>query len=140
MSEKYHEFWCRVYYEDTDLGGIVYYANYLKFIERARSEWLRELGIDQNLLKAQNRNILVVRKIEANYLMPAKYDDVLIIKTGVKKMTGASIVLNQDIYCVDKVIFKSFVTIVCVKIGGKVLRLPADIRRLLSDKKKNISI
>ena len=134
MAKKYHTFNCRVYHEDTDLGGIVYYANYLKFVERARSEWLRDLGINQYELKAENGNILVVRRIEADYLVSAKFDDVLNIKTSIKAVTGASIILDQDIYCVDKVIFKSVVTIVCVKIGGKILKLPADIRRLINGK------
>ena len=77
MSKKYHEFSCRVYYEDTDLAGLVYYANYLKFIERARSEWLRELGIDQNRFRINEGKVFVVRKIEAEYLAAAKYDNVL---------------------------------------------------------------
>lgn len=133
MSKKYHKFSCRVYYEDTDFGGIVYYANYLKFVERARSEWLRELGIDQNELKTQNGLILVVRKIEANYLISAKYNDDLIIKTSLKNMTGTSVILNQDVFCTDKVIFKSVVKVVCVTIEGKVSRLPADFRRLINE-------
>ena len=133
MSKKYHKFYCRVYHEDTDLGGIVYYANYLKFVERARSEWLRDLGINQNGIKTQNGSILVVKRMEADYLIPAKYDDDLIIITSIKEMPGARVLLNQDIYRAEEVIFKSVVTIVCVKIGGKISKLPADIRRLINE-------
>jgi len=76
-----HEFPIRVYYEDTDLGGIVYYANYLKFIERARTEWVRALGIDQTRLKAEEGILFAVRRIEADYLKPARFDDELVVET-----------------------------------------------------------
>ena len=66
-----HRFPIRVYYEDTDMAGIVYYANYLKFIERARSEWVRELGIDQVQMKAEGV-VFAVRRVEADYLAPAR--------------------------------------------------------------------
>ena len=83
MSKKYHEFNCRVYYEDTDLAGLVYYANYLKFIERARSEWLRELGIDQNQFKINVRNmdsfeIVIFQHVEKQSAAPDKGFDVSI--------------------------------------------------------------
>ena len=70
-----HQFSLRVYYEDTDLAGIVYYANYLKFIERGRSEWVRSLGVDQVALKAEHGIVFAVRRVEADYLKPAKFDD-----------------------------------------------------------------
>ena len=71
-------FQCRVYYEDTDLAGIVYYANYLKFIERARSEWVRNLGLDQNVLRKDHGIVFAVRKVEADYLKSAKFDELLL--------------------------------------------------------------
>ncbi len=74
----------RVYYEDTDLAGIVYYANYLRFIERARTEWVRALGVDQGQLKAETGVVFAVRRIEADYLAPARFDDVLTIETDVR--------------------------------------------------------
>ena len=73
---KKSNFQCRVYYEDTDLAGIVYYANYLKFIERARSEWVRSIGLDQNVLRKDHGLVFAVRKIEADYLKSAKFDGV----------------------------------------------------------------
>ena len=129
MSKKYHEFSCRVYYEDTDLAGLVYYANYLKFIERARSEWLRELGIDQNQFKINEGKVFVVRKIEAEYLAAAKYDNVLLIQTRLMNCGPVRLIIDQDIYFKGKVIFQAIVTIVCLGLKGKVLRFPADIRR-----------
>ena len=66
-----HQFPIRVYYEDTDMGGIVYYANYLKFIERARSDWVREIGIDQNAMRDEGV-VFAVRRVEADYLSPAQ--------------------------------------------------------------------
>ena len=71
-----HVFPIRVYYEDTDMGGIVYYANYLKFIERARSDWVRSLGIDQNAMREDEGVVFVVRRVEADYLSSAKFDDI----------------------------------------------------------------
>ena len=71
---------CRVYYEDTDLAGIVYYANYLKFIERARTEWVRGLGVDQVALRAEHGIVFAVRRVEADYLRPARFDDELVVR------------------------------------------------------------
>jgi acyl-CoA thioester hydrolase len=69
-----HEFTCRVYYEDTDMAGIVYYANYLKFIERARSKFVRELGVDQSDMRLNQNMVFAVRKLVADYLKPAVFD------------------------------------------------------------------
>ena len=75
----------RVYYEDTDSGGVVYYANYLKFIERGRSEYLRDLGFEQDALIANHNTIFVVRRLNAQYHLPAKFNDLLTVQTLVKK-------------------------------------------------------
>ena len=77
-----HRFPLRVYYEDTDFGGIVYYANYLKFIERGRSEWVRDMGIDQVALKRDEGVVFAVRHIEADYHSPAHFDDELVVKNS----------------------------------------------------------
>ncbi len=90
-----HHFQLRVYYEDTDLAGIVYYANYLRFIERARSEWIRTLGIDQKALKADEGIVFAVRRIEADYLSPAHFDDELDVLTTTEAVTGARITLSR---------------------------------------------
>lgn len=118
----------RVYYEDTDLAGIVYYANYLKFIERARTEWVRGLGIDQGALKAEAGIVFAVRRVEADYLRPAKFDDLLRVETALVQATGARIVLQQDVWRGDERLFTSQVTLVCLTDQGAAARLPAALR------------
>lgn len=123
-----HKFSCRVYYEDTDLAGIVYYANYLKFIERARSEWVRDLGIDQMALKEQAGVVFAVRRVEADYLRPARFDDLLQIETSLKQLTGARIVLVQNVSCDGQPLFQASVTLVCIGLNHRPHPIPPDIR------------
>jgi acyl-CoA thioester hydrolase len=117
----------RIYYEDTDLAGIVYYANYLRFIERARTEWVRSLGVDQVVLKDQGI-VFAVRRVEADYIFPARFDDVVEVRTVVQGMTGARIVLGQDIWRGDQRLFASVVTLVAMSDKGTPTRLPKGIR------------
>ena len=126
-----HEFALRVYYEDTDLAGIVYYANYLRFIERARTEWVRVQGIDQTRLKKEEGLVFAVRHLEADYLAPARFDDDLTVRTRVKQMTGVRIVLNQDVTRGTDLLFSSQVTLVALTEDGQPTRLPANIRRIV---------
>lgn len=123
-----HTFPIRVYYEDTDLAGLVYYANYLKFIERARSEWVRELGIDQVEMK-RDGFVFAVRRVEADYLMPAHYDDELVVETTTTENSGVRLIVKQDVKRGEVVLFSAMVTIVCLNAAGAVARLPAAIRR-----------
>jgi acyl-CoA thioester hydrolase len=88
----------RVYWEDTDAGGIVYYANYMKFMERARTEWLRALGIDQVRLMEEHGLMFVVVDVEAHYRKPARYGDQLQVTCKVRETTRASITLDQEVY------------------------------------------
>lgn len=127
-----HRLPLRVYYEDTDLAGIVYYANYLKFIERGRSEWIRDLGVDQAALKRDHGLVFAVRRIEADYLRPARYDDQLVVETVLQAETGARLVMGQTVTRDGEVLFSAVVTIVCLSETGGAARLPADIRRLLA--------
>lgn len=121
-----HSFPIRVYYEDTDLAGIVYYANYLKFIERARSEWLRELGVDQLQLKASGL-VFAVRHLEADYLSPARFDDLLVVETGLNMLGSARIVMDQRVLRGDRLLFAARVTVVCVAENGRPARIPAEV-------------
>jgi acyl-CoA thioester hydrolase len=123
-----HRFDLRVYYEDTDLAGIVYYANYLKFIERARSEWVRDLGLDQLQLKSDHGMVFAVRRLEADYLSPANFDDQLHITTQVSAVTGARITLAQDVWRADQRLFAAKVILVAIGANGQALRLPAALR------------
>ncbi len=126
-----HSFECRVYYEDTDLAGIVYYANYLKFIERARSEWVRTLGLDQAQLKAETGVVFAVRHLTADYLSPAKFDDVLTITTQVLKTSGARMALDQRVLRSGVLLFDARVTLVAIGANGAPARLPKALRAAL---------
>ena len=127
-----HSLSLRVYYEDTDLAGIVYYANYLKFIERGRSEWVRALGIDQGALRRETGIVFAVRHLEADYLRPAVLDDWLTVTTSVQPVTGARIVLDQAVLRDGVILFSSRVTLVPVGANGRAARLPSDLRQRLS--------
>jgi acyl-CoA thioester hydrolase len=117
-------FQCRVYYEDTDLAGIVYYANYLKFIERARSEWVRNLGLDQNVLRKDHGIVFAVRKVEADYLKSAKFDELLLISTELQKKTRVRLNFNQEIYSDSDLIFRANLVIVPLSVAGGLVKLP----------------
>lgn len=125
-----HIFPVRVYYEDTDMGGVVYHANYLRFIERARSEWVRQLGNDQNAMKAAGI-VWVVRRIEADYLAAAKFEDELVVETSTANLTTARLVMDQVVRRGEQVVFRAKVTAVCMNEAGRPVRLPAEIRALL---------
>ncbi len=126
-----HEFTCRVYYEDTDLAGIVYYANYLKFIERARTEFIRTLGIDQNRVRAEHGVVFAVRRVEIDYLVPARFDDLIRVETRLHTVTGARVFLAQNVFRDAEMLVKAEVTLVSLADSGRPTRFPADIRRKL---------
>ena len=117
-------FQCRVYYEDTDLAGIVYYANYLKFIERARSEWVRNLGLDQNILRKDHGIVFAVRKVEADYLKSAKFDELLLISTELQKKTRVRLNFSQEIYRDSGLMFRANLVIVPLSVAGRLVKLP----------------
>jgi acyl-CoA thioester hydrolase len=118
-----HRFQIRVYYEDTDMAGIVYHANYLRYIERARSDWVRQRGLDQNAMREAGI-VFVVRRIEADYLMPARYDDVLEVRTDIASLTGARLTMTQEVTRDGALLFRATVTAVCSTLDGKPVRLP----------------
>ncbi len=126
-----HSFDLRVYYEDTDLGGVVYYANYLKFIERARTEFVRELGIDQTALKTTHGIVFAVRRVEADFISSARFDDELTVDTRPEAQTGARIIMRQDIRRGTELLFCAIVTLVALDRAGRAARMSADIRQIL---------
>lgn len=126
-----HSISVRVYYEDTDLAGIVYYANYLKFIERGRSDWLRDLGIDQVAMK-DGGHVFAVRRIEADYLRPARFDDLLAVETRLVQMTAARIVVDQTVRRGDEALFAARVTLACLDDAGRPVRLPRALAHALA--------
>ena len=127
-----HLFSCRVYYEDTDLAGIVYYANYLRFIERARTEWVRGLGIDQARLKAERGLVFAVRRVEADYLVPARFDDLLEVETRIEEIGGARLTLSQRVRRGEDSCFSARVELVALSDAGRPLRLPPELRAALA--------
>lgn len=127
-----HRFGLRVYYEDTDLAGIVYYANYLRFIERARSEWVRGLGIDQVALKAVQGLVFAVRRVEADYLAPARFDDWLEVTTAPEAATAARLTLRQEVWRGAERVFTARVVLVCLTAAGRPARLPSALQAVLA--------
>jgi len=126
-----HRLTVRVYYEDTDFGGVVYYANYLRFIERGRTEALRDLGIDQVALKRDRGLVFVVRSLAVDYLSPARFDDILEVRTGVTRLRGASAEMGQEVWRGEDRLICASVTIACMDAAGRPQRLPADVRAAL---------
>ncbi|MGB4829624.1 MAG: tol-pal system-associated acyl-CoA thioesterase [Paracoccaceae bacterium] len=121
----------RVYYEDTDLAGIVYYANYLKFIERGRTEWVRALGVDQAVLRAEQGIVFAVRRVVADYLRPARFGDDLTVTTRLQSLGGARIVVGQEVLRGQEQLFQAEVTLVCLTDAGHAARLPPEVRARL---------
>ena len=133
MTNFPHLFPVRVYYEDTDFSGAVYHANYLRFMERGRTELLRSLGVHQgqSLGASQGEAFgFVVRRMEIDFLKPARMDDELIVETTPMKVGGASIDLNQRVLRDGEVLVTAQVRVGCV-VGGRAGRLPAEVRRKL---------
>ncbi|MDH3748462.1 MAG: tol-pal system-associated acyl-CoA thioesterase [Gammaproteobacteria bacterium] len=98
MTNEAFEWPVRVYYEDTDAQGVVYYANYFRFMERARTEWLRALGVDQVKMLHDDRRMFVVVKTQAEFVVPAKFNDELIVTAKLTNLTRASFDIEQNIY------------------------------------------
>ena len=114
----------KIYYEDTDSGGVVYYANYLKFIERARTNLIQELGYSLKFLSKKYDCHFVVKNIECNYIQSAKLEDELSIQSKFIEIKKASFKLEQIIYREDKAIFESKVLMVNINSKGKPLKIP----------------
>ncbi len=121
----------RVYYEDTDTAGIVYHAQYIKFAERGRTEYLRALGINQIDLQQNQDILLVVHDLQITYLKPAKLDDLLEVHTSIEKLTGARFYMQQLIYLEDVLIAKMHVSVALINSTGKPQRIPEFLNSLL---------
>ncbi|CAN1518402.1 FcbC Predicted thioesterase [Burkholderiaceae bacterium] len=102
MSERVFHWPVRVYWEDTDAGGIVFYANYLKFFERARTEWLRHLGVNQHALRDSTGGMFVVSTSQLNYLRPARLDDMLTVSAELTQISRASMTITQTAQRMDE--------------------------------------
>lgn len=122
----------RVYYEDTDAAGVIYYANYLRYCERARTEWLRAAGFEQQTLLTEQRLGFVVRSVAGDYLSAGMLDDALHVTTAVESLRGASLVFVQEVMRGTEVLFRGRFVIACVNLDKKrPTPLPADMRKKL---------
>lgn len=126
-----HIFPLTVYYEDTDMAGIVYYANYLRYIERARSEIVEQIGLDQNEMRGRGI-VFAVTRLEADYLSSARLGDRLEVHTTHAPKGAVRWLFDQEVLLNGRVIFRAKVTAACMSVDGKPTRLPAEIRALPS--------
>ena len=104
----------RIYFEDTDSGGVVYHSNYLKFLERARTEWLRNLGIDQRYLKNIEHIMFVVHRINIQYKLPARFNDDLIVKSELVDIGSSKVIFKQMIYRDHEMLIDATVDVACI--------------------------
>jgi len=132
LQGEVHRFPVRVYYEDTDAAGIVYYANYLKFIERARTEMMRLYGVEHEKARQSGGTAFIVRRCEIEYIAPARLDDALVVETRLKGLGGATILLSQDVLRDATLLVRASVLVACVGAQGRPVRLPAELRSSLS--------
>ncbi|MEN9896178.1 MAG: tol-pal system-associated acyl-CoA thioesterase [Pseudomonadota bacterium] len=133
LTETGHTLTQRVYYEDTDFSGFVYHARYLHFMERARTDYIRCLGVNQrDLAKDGNGTMFVVHRMEIDFKSPARMDDVLTILTTTEKAGGAKMVLLQEIRCEDRLLIAAKVIIAVVNAAGRPRRLPDALARALT--------
>jgi acyl-CoA thioester hydrolase len=118
----------RVYWEDTDAGGVVYYANYLKFMERCRTDWLRALGIDQLRLRAERQLQFVVVNVSVNFLRPALLNDEILVTAELEKLSGATIAFKQTIMRGDAQLIDASTRVACLDSGSlKARPIPKDL-------------
>ena len=123
----------RVYWEDTDAGGVVYYANYLKFMERARSEWLRAFGFEQDVLRDEAGIVFVVRRVEIDYLSPARFNEQLEVSVQLHEMGRASLSVRQELMRGPDRLAQAVVTLACVDaVRFKPVKIPEPLLQALA--------
>jgi acyl-CoA thioester hydrolase len=133
ISKKAFSIPVRIYYEDTDTGGVVYYANYLRYMERARTEWLRDKGFEQTDLADEYNIVLAVKHVAVNYLRPAKLDDALHVSADVTRFASASITFSQQVKRDDELLCDGEVRIVCLdSLTFKPKQIPGFISKKLN--------
>ncbi|MGB9152431.1 MAG: YbgC/FadM family acyl-CoA thioesterase [Alphaproteobacteria bacterium] len=125
-----HHLAARVYYDDTDAGGVVYHANYLRFAERGRCEFLRSLGYDNNWMHKEFGLLLVARHVEIDYRASAVLDDLLDISTEIAEIGNSSMKVKHVVSCKDKVLAEIIITLVAVSGIGKASRIPPQLRQI----------
>lgn len=126
-----HSMPLRVYYEDTDAAGIVYYANYLKFAERGRTEMMREMGFAHSGIAAESGTVFTVRRVAADYRAPARLDDLLAVETRIVAIGAATLTLDQRICRGETVLVAIDMLVACIGRDGRPRRVPAGLRAAL---------
>jgi acyl-CoA thioester hydrolase len=135
MSSPVFEWPVRVYVEDTDMGGVVFYANYLKFFERARTEWLRNLGVTQQILMDKYSQIFVVGRIAVDYVKSARLDDELRVMVEVERIGRASVHFLQSAWCGETLLARARIQIVSVSLPQmRPVAIPSDILEKMQNK------
>ena len=131
MSNEFiHE--VKVYYEDTDSGGVVYYSNYLKFLERARTEMINSIGLSNKKLLEEHKTLIIVKSCNVEYLSPSKLEDRLQIYSSIESINKASFVMSQDIKKDDDLIVKAKIKLVTVNIEGRPIKIPSVLEHKLT--------
>lgn len=130
----------RVYFEDTDAGGVVYYANYLKFAERARTEILRSAGFDHRALADEHGLQIVVKSCALDFIAPARLDDALEVRSQITTMGGASFTIRQEVFRSGEILARADVRLACVDTRLRPARLPAALKRILEPHKSHKAI
>jgi len=134
MVGEIHYWPIRIYYEDTDSGGVVYHSNYLKFMERARTEWLRDFEIDQKALKDNLNLMFVVHEIDIKFTRPAVFNDEIEVQTKLEKLGSVKIELEQKIFRSTEILTESRVVVASVNsFSMKPMRIPNEIKLLMEN-------
>ena len=134
MVGRIHHWPIRIYYEDTDSGGVVYHSNYLKYMERARTEWLRDFEIDQKALKDNLNLMFVVHEIDIKFIRPAVFNDEIEVQTKLEKLGSVKIELEQKIFRSSELLIESRVVVASVNsISMKPMRIPNEIKLLMEN-------
>tara|TARA_Y100000996_G_C22064350_1_gene454603 strand:+ start:54 stop:455 length:402 start_codon:yes stop_codon:yes gene_type:complete len=121
----------KIYYEDTDVGGIVYYSNYLKFLERARTEMIESIGLSNKKLLEEYKTLIIVKSCNIEYVNPAKLEDKIQIYSSIETLNNASFVVNQNIKKDDNLIVKAKLKLVTVSQEGKPIKIPSVLKKKL---------
>ena len=129
-SEFIHK--VKVYYEDTDSGGVVYYSNYLKFLERARTEMINSIGLSNKKLLEEHKTLIIVKSCNVEYLSPSKLEDRLQIYSSIESINKASFVMIQDIKKDDDLIVKAKIKLVTVNYEGRPIKIPSVLKNKLT--------
>ena len=131
MADGEHRYPVRIFYEDTDAGGIVYYARYLHFAERARTEILRLAGIEQSELRARHDVVFAVRRCEVDYRRPARLDDLVEVRSRLTRVRGAQLSAVQSVWRTGEELVRLVVDLAALRGDGRPTRIPAPVRAAL---------